>query len=532
MPLKDVLTQDNPFGPIDQVRIDDPQDAVQVLDLHEPLSSAMTGKHTLVYGRKGCGKSAVISMFRGLEYSFARQKLSDVGVKTDDGNRGGNIIIPITTWLTFLDMNISVHRHLLDLANVRSANDIDYDLIPAEAVEVGWLNQLWEQIFREFYDRMQDRRISSAYHVDLSNVIMLFNDDSISRLRGTAEYVASAVFARAKNEVIKYISDRKIRIYILFDSMEKYPISNSTFALSMSGFLRAINTMIMNQDIKVVFTLPEELIPHFRGFSENILKDFERSYPMRWRARDLWRIAAYRYMLFLKTHDRPYYDELSRKYKDLLDNPIVAKKFFATFFPEYITNTVGVREESRAYILRHTHLLPRHLILLMNEIARRSFEEAKGRSQFSEQAIVEGVRKRETDIADQVLQPYKTIYMDLEKELKWGFSDLSPIFSFGELQKTLNRFSGKLQMDYGEVVNLLFSIGVIGRISADQTSTIYTEADFSYTFDGSISFSGSDSLCFHPIFSRLFNAERHRHGDQRVIYPRGVFPDVLRDYQC
>lgn len=513
MHLEECLTVARPFGQVDHTKIEDIHIAIELLDLYEPFSSALRGRHTLIYGRKGCGKSAVISLFQG--YIHVQERLRHMSIPTSDLHKN-SIFITIRTWDHFLDMNISVQRQINELASLNTI-PLDYDLIPVEKIEEVWVQQIWEQIFRKFYELAQDSEIEREA---IPNVILCFDDDAMANISGTPEYVATKIFQDAKNDIYTYLVAKKTSIFVLFDSLEKYPISNKTFGASMGGFLRAINRIdTSSHSIRIIFALPEELLPSFHCHSENLLKDFENSFALRWKPKELFRIILHRYRLFLSAHDKTYYERLRNlDFSSVHDFNI----FFNELFPQTILNELNIEEDTRAYLIRHTQLLPRHLILVMNHVARNSFKELDNFRMFSAEAIVKGVSEAEELIAEEILKPYQFVYQKINKELKNTMGDLPPIFSYGKLQKCLSRISKKIDIDNYELTRILFQMGIIGRVRRDQKNEIYTNGDFFFNFSGNISFSGDDILCFHPIFSRFFNCNRRRNGDKRLIYPNGI----------
>ena len=202
------------------------------------------------------------------------------------------------------------------------------------------------------------------------------------------------------------------------------------------------------------------------------------------------------------------------------------KFFYQLLLPEYIKNEIGVDEPPVSYILRHTYLLPRHLLICLNKIAILAHSETGGWRKFSAAAVVEGVKSTEGVIADEIMQPYDAIYRNIKRELNAVLGALPPIYPYGDLQKCIVRIRKHYNLEVDDMMQLLFRMGLVGRVAHEQVDTIYTLADFYFNFAGNVSFSGDDTLCFHPVFSRFFNASRLRNGDARVIYPRGVSSDL------
>lgn len=520
MPLDDILTDSKPFGPTDHTKINILEDAIDLLELNDPVKSALSGQHLLIYGRKGCGKSSVISIFSNLSYAGEQFDFFD------------NITIPdkhfkikIDSWTQFLDINAYVYRQVIDRFGVDDFNFKNHDLIPPEIIEEVWIDQLWDQIFKALRDKcFDDEKLSSK----IPNVLLCFDDEKMARMRGTAEYVSTKIFRAAKNDVIQLLSEQDTKMYILIDSMERYPITDSTFSMTMGGFLRAIQTFQQRyQRLSIVFTLPEELMQHFQAASSNILKDFESAYAMRWDAAGLFRMAAHRYSLFFKIKDPHYFDENKKNFDFRIKKNV--GRFFEKILPANVRNEMGELEDTKKYIIRHTFLLPRHLILCLNEIARIHHKSSmigyNHELQFSPEIIVEGIKNSEQEIALEVIQPYEWIYKDLTAELNKIFGELPPIFTFGKLNKCLLRLPRDQIKSSDEALQLLFKIGIIGRIrnkESSQSKVGYVDADFFFNVDGNISFSGSDELCFHPIYSRYFNCNRNRNGDKRIINPYGI----------
>jgi energy-coupling factor transporter ATP-binding protein EcfA2 len=533
MPLADLLTTNLPFGPIDQALISNGNDAVDVLGLYGPLPRALSGDYTLVYGRKGCGKTSFISMLTGIERS--RLRLEHEHIKLLAVYRK-SLIISIDTAPQFLAMNTNVIRYVREKTKSTALEfaDYDYTLIPSEVIAKGWINEIWDTILQKMYGLLQSSTDLSAEELDLlAPVEVCFDDDAMAAMRGTTEYVSSAVFEAAKESIKTFMLKREMYICVLIDSLDAYPMFNKTFGLSMKGFLKALSILASpGSRLKIVFMLPEELFSHFRDSSSNIMKDFSTAYPMRWSPFELLQITAHRYKLSLSVLDEDYYASFAPT-MDLHERESI-NELFTSLLPDYTKNELGIKEPTRAYIIRHTQLLPRHFLYIFNKIASISWSEKNNLRSFVEDSIAKGIHSVEETIAADILHPYEVNYKKITTNLNGIFGDLPPFFTYGTLQTRLNRLPDKYDLSDHQLVELLFRIGIIGRVCTladddqDKPLPIYTPVDFYFNSSGNISFSGKDELCFHPVFSRQFNASRHRApGDVRLVYPRGVKPDGL-----
>jgi hypothetical protein len=517
MTLHDLLTEERPFGPHDQTKIDDTKDAVEILDLYGPLASITRHHYTLIYGRKGSGKSAVISLYQGYRH-LAKKVLDDVA-RIEEVNRS-TIYVPVKTWSHFFDMNQNVQGFLVEKMGAKSFDLVDFDLVPVETIEELWLERIWEEVLKKFYDLYRQDEISEQ---SISNVILCFEDEKLSNLRGTPEYLASAALSNAKKDVLSFLERKNTSVCVLFDSMEKYPIVSSVFGFSMSGFLRALNTFQeTHARTRVIFALPEELLPFFHSKSENLLKDFENSYPMRWSPDQLLRMAAHRYRIFLRIKDPEFY----KRIKDLdLNLRSSLRQFYSMIFPIFVENEFKMRESAIGYIVRHTQLLPRHFIMHLNKIAISSHAETGGWREFKPYLFHSAIQSTEELLAKEILSPYEYIHRGLGHSLKSAFAGLGPVFTFGDLHRRINRFKDKLQLEHYQIMELLFNVGVIGKLRPE-TSGLYSNADFYFNRNTPPNFASEEEFCFHPIFSRHFGACDRRDGDERLIYPNGIDSEI------
>jgi hypothetical protein len=229
----------------------------------------------------------------------------------------------------------------------------------------------------------------------------------------------------------------------------------------------------------------------------------------------------------LQVHDEEFYDDIA----DLdFSRREDVHALFHKILPTTVTNGVGIAEDPLAYIVRHTQLLPRHVLASFNAILSRNYQLTGGFRQVQEAAIREGVSHVQKIIATQILYPYERIYPKLIGACRELLPDLSPVCSFGAMKKIEKRFERRIEDDIVSLWDTLFQIGVIGRAVAHtpssgnvgaQKAERYSYGQFHFNIDGAFGMATDSEYCFHPVFSRAFGITR-RNGDTRVVYPDNV----------
>ena len=521
MSLQEYLTKKHPFGPFDQTQIYDEHDAANMLDLDDPLFTAIYEGYSLIYGRKGSGKSAVITGYR--HYSQFQDHV-EARAGLEPRKPGDTYIVPIVKWDHFYEMVEWVSRAAQMQSGI-SLTSHDGEAIPPEKVAQLWVERIWHEVFKIFYEAYRLKR-RYCTRTNLKQVIKYFDDKQLSLLRGDATAAAKKLTESAARNVEEFLDKYNSRCFVLFDSMERYPVTNATFSMVLSGFLKAIAIFeAKHPHVSVRFALPEEIFRFFENASDNILKDFDDAHPLRWRPRDLLRMAAHRYRLFLQLHDPDGYAAV----EDLnLQTSSELKAFYRTLFPEYVTNELGRPEPTIAYIIRHTNLLPRHLIVLLNHISVISRRKTGTYRTIAAEAVVEGIAKKESFLAKEALAPFEFTHQGIGRALAKCMCDLPPIFSYGDLHRVVRRVCKSFDFDADQFIELVFRIGIIGQLSTDEDGNefekgMYTYAEYFFNArTTTVAFSTTNQYCFHPLFSKYFAASGRRNGDKRVIYPNRI----------
>ena len=327
--------------------------------------------------------------------------------------------------------------------------------------------------------------------------------------------------------VCKYFVDEEIKCFIIIDSLELYPVESPKFVKVISGFLKCINEFNDdNPNTRVICCVPEEIEHILITGSSNKLKDLTGAASLsrlKWRPIDLLRIVAERYRDFVRIHG-----EDDRKFVDKIDCLNFAdrknlRSFFDEVLPQSITNRFGQKENTLAYIVRHTQLLPREFILLFNRAIIHSHAEHGSWRFIDQHAIVKAVQDQEPELADQILGPYQPLYPELIKHARAVISELRPIFT----KSDADRLGGRLKAVRRELEDpwaMLFDIGVVGYIDnphEGKGGEVYEYARFHFNSSSKLTVASNRRYCVHPIFSGTWGTAIRRSRCPRQVYISG-----------
>src|SRR5215510_518040 len=103
--------------------------------------------------------------------------------------------------------------------------------------------------------------------------------------------------------------------------------------------------------------------------SSNPVKDFHSTVIAHWSARELITLVGTRLAIYCHLHKPDLLErlELPDDGPGDLSYP-EGRRLVDTVLPDEVVNAFGGREDSVGFLLRHTQLLPPHLIALMNQV--------------------------------------------------------------------------------------------------------------------------------------------------------------------
>jgi hypothetical protein len=197
-------------------------------------------------------------------------------------------------------------------------------------------------------------------------------------------------FGVAKDACRSLLQAASLNPIVLIDSMEDLHVEMTTLSRVLAGLFGLIGRSDRSPAEECDFRLcyPSELWSKLSDFAANPLKDAENHIKLYWSARQLLTIAGHRLHLFLRLYHPKH---LSDALKGAFDPTSFydARFVLRSILPSEVTGTGGRKEDTLAYIMRHTQLLPRHLLRILNGIMQRNIELGEPATAVSPEAVME-----------------------------------------------------------------------------------------------------------------------------------------------
>jgi hypothetical protein len=511
--IRPYITKDEPFGPIDSVDID-PKD-VNVMkwlfEQHNWIYKNLHQRPSIIMGRKGSGKTYYLrTAVFDKQYDFYTE------IRTAHLlERISSLMQGMTKEAVFPETLAELWETILwtcVLAEIRKQA-----LLPSEKLPI--VNAYLEKMGVKGDDTVDDV---------LWKLASLFDEVTKNTPRGGITEILRRfdriTFDDAKTAVLEGLQSSKKNFVILMDSLDDFRLDIDSVSHSLQGLLKFVGSMNKPRDmVDIRFCLPSELFRQIIKISSNPNKDFRRALKLQWTASELVLIGAQRLMYYLAL----YYPGFLRGMSPLdLTKRADALLLFSKVFPEKITNQAGFQEETMSYILRHTQLLPRHFLMLLNSIFK-GYGAVRGATPFPipEEKIVNGIRRVEEFIVSEIFVAFKLIHPTAEVTCKRCLPELGHKFSVGELHQVFTRHGKAVFGGEGmfEFERMLIEIGALGRVIPGKETDLYIKGNFEYTVSHELTISHDDQLCIHPLFSGIFGNGSRK---DRPVYPYGT---VLED---
>ncbi|XWN29989.1 MAG: hypothetical protein ROR55_21205 [Devosia sp.] len=501
-------------------------------ELNQPISQIRSQSPTMIVGRRGSGKTDAL-----LWHSFMPQPIGHFS--------------PVVYFDA--DNSALLFQNILTLINQQIRRDVPKPMV--EMVSTLWSYIFWVTIIFEIYkseeisykDGIIDRFIvglglskslSTPYDVASETIIQLntrFNKLSeeerqlgfFSRFESIKFNEVS--FKEVQHEAKTYLTSTGRTGIILLDSFEEVSVSRDEDALTISGLLRSVSRMHdPGEPLEIRCCIPAEAYFYITEISSNVLKDFQRQIVLHWSAMEILQVCSRRYSNFLEIHHpRVFLEHFSAFDLESRDG---TRSFWMRVLPEKTQNLKkDIREDTIPYLMRHTQLLPRQMILLLNRCLSAHFSAGHTPEQrVSSELVSHVVRRTEGQIAQQIVTAHKFIWPDADKQISPILKELGHnVIRVGDLKRIFSRSPvrgyGNIY-DFSDYLRMLTELGVIGRF-IDRTDR-FVVAMYEYSEPFRLLFNEDDLLCIHPCFTEAYRVldRSNLPDDYLPVYPYGANP--------
>lgn len=422
--LKIYITEDEAFGPVNAAEIEETEALQALFDSHNRIYKALHQRPSIVIGRKGAGKTSYLhAAYFENNYDY---------------------VVEISTPKAFANVIESIEK------TTKGA-------LFAETIAELWETVLWIAYLSGIRNKLSNKTKSKidAYlakvgvreGASIDDVLWNIADALSEHAPGKTIGIIAEIlrrtdtisFAEVKDSVCSELKEKKKRAVIMLDSLDEFHLDIESVSLALQGLLKCIgrsNKPSARTDIR--FCLPAELFHKFQSISSNPNKDFRRELVLHWTSPELLLIAANRLLLYFEIYD---YDKYEAFGKPRALNKSDANELFKSIFPDYVTGRLGVPEDPLAYITRHTQLLPRHQLIILNSIWQKN-KRLNGNAKIGEEAIKQGVNAVEQKLVREIFVAYKAVYPNAQKVCEQCFPELQHVFTIGDLERVF-RTHGK-----------------------------------------------------------------------------------------
>ncbi|MEL6776819.1 MAG: hypothetical protein AAFO06_06145 [Cyanobacteria bacterium J06597_16] len=454
----------------------------------------------LIVGRRGSGKTAL-----GQFFSFQKMMPGAIAIDVDEPAAFEKVLEDITLKAP----------HSREIAIPRIATI--------------WHLVVWSVIFRELKDydpRIRAACIFGSRDGKLSTFIRHCLKALLDRLIQSEDDLLDEledIFAdaRIRNGMSAVLEVARTRpVIIAFDTLENYAIHDPTMMRATAALIKCaseFNRDFAYQGLHIKIFAMAEVFPHLKEeVILNPLKSVRNEVHMHWRPKDLMRLISWRFYNYLQALDMLLPESRTINWDDSTD---VLEKMWYPYFGRSLRNEHKLPERTFPYVLRHTQMRPRQLIVLCNAIARRA--KAKGTfPRFHADCIVGAIQSRQNILAEEVINSYSSVYPKVGRILE-ALSGLPMIFKGNELDKrapiTASEWSGEYSPH--SFRQLVSELGIIGRVRHLNQEAGYAEADFEYSYESRLPLLSENVCAIHPMFYRKLNVQ---YANRVRVYP---FPD-------
>lgn len=475
---------------------------------HTHFAKASLNPETyLIVGRRGSGKSSLAEYFQHQD-----------------------------TYEDALSVNIGASENYnTELYDVAKKLEYSPEMATQKLVDL-WEYLIWQIIFKKISSEFPKFKegldveddsptLSNSIKIILKSILEKYAPNSGNIVDIATKKMADTKIKNLQSEAFLLFQNRPL--FIVIDSREQYEVRNEYEMWITSALIQCtseINVKHSHQGLHLKVCIADEIFPYLKErYATNTLKYVRDPLYMYWRPKDLVRLVCWRFHKYLKKnnfHTLRYSEINWDSYDDIYT------KIWCPHFGEYLTNRRGVLERTLPYIIRHTQLRPRQLVLICNKMAKM----AKERDEFpffSEEIIRNAILSSEFDLADELLNSYGSVYPNAGDIIS-ALQGLPIEFKASEIDRIAPRTASQWKEgDYSpyEFQKMIIELGIIGR-KRGQTgkNSKIIQADFEFALRDRLFINEKDTCVIHPLFYSKLNINRNRPLDF-CVYPFPSHPD-------
>jgi hypothetical protein len=445
----------------------------------------------LIVGRRGSGKTALSQFF-----SFQKQLRNTIAIDVDEPVAFEQILEKVSK-LTMQSREVAIPR----IAKI-------------------WNFLIWLIIFRELKDQNiriraacifgdENGKVSNFIRHTLSALVNHFLDTEGDLLSELEAILSDERIAAGKAAVLELA--RKKPIIVAIDTLENYAINDDIMMRTMAALIQCgseFNRDHARNGVHVKIFLMAEIFPYLKEeVILNTLKFVRHEVHLHWRPRDLMRLISWRFHHHLHAVGQLSEESANIKWDDYNE---VREKMWNPYFGNSLQNDRGLSELSFPYVLRHTQMRPRQLIVLCNTIADRAFRE-KTFPIFHPKMIVKAIAEGQCALAEEVLNSYSSVYPKVGRIVE-ALSGMPMIFKGNELDKRAPLTASEWSPgEYSPLAfrQLIAELGIVGRTRRIDQKSGFVEADFEYSLKARLPLMVTDYCVIHPMFYRRLNINQN-----------------------
>lgn len=459
-------------------------------------SPALDPRTYLIVGRRGSGKTALANYF-----GFQNRLRDASAIDVDEPEIFEHVMLAASDRPGF-----SAALHVNNVAAI-------WDVI------------LWSIVFRELADRHpaiargcwfgRERGPVTKFVFSVLEGMLerCLSVDAKDLARGLREILHDPVFDAAKKAALEVAATKPVIVSV--DSLEHYEIDNEEMMQATAALVQCaskFNRRYAEKGIHVKVFLSGEVYPYLvESVITNPLKFAKDPVFLVWRTKDLMRLICWRFYRFLQGADLLRAESRGTiRWRNPRD---VRTKMWDPYFGRELQNRAGLPEKTFPYVLRHTHLRPRQVIVLCNHIAER----ARRRANFpvlERDDIICGVQTGELELANELINSYSQVYPQAGRIVD-ALRGLPPVFGGNQLDKIAPKTASEWPGNYSPVNfrSLIAQLGVVGRVEAKKDH--YVEAAFEYSVRDRLALQSDDECAIHPMFYQRL----HVQSTGEIVYP-------------